>query len=276
LRLASDGTPCPGELEGAELGEADGVVLRLRYACARPPLALALDADFVSALASGHRHLAHLALPAAARDSVLSRANPSLQIPLGLGPSEPSALARFASFFRMGVEHILTGYDHLLFLCGLLLLVGPLRGLLGAVTAFTLAHSLTLSAAALGWVVPSPRWIEPLIALSVAYVGIENRFARNANGRWRLTFLFGLVHGFGFAGALREISLPPAQLPLALCSFNLGVEAAQLAVLALLLPTLSLARRLGSLTPARTNWLNAGVSVVGVVWLVQRVAAALG
>jgi len=95
--------------------------------------------------------------------------------------------------------------------------------LAGVVTAFTLAHSITLALAALSIFAPSPRLVEPAIALSIAYVGVENLFVKDARRRWRITFPFGLVHGFGFAGALREIALPRAQVPVALVSFNLGV-----------------------------------------------------
>ena len=140
------------------------------------------------------------------------------------------------SFLRMGIEHILTGYDHLVFLFGLVLIGGRLRSLVGAVTAFTVAHSITLALAVLGVWAPSPRIVEPAIALSIVWVGIENFFVKNAEGRWRITFPFGLIHGFGFAGALREIELPRARVPLALVSFNLGVEVGQLAVMAVVVP----------------------------------------
>ena len=132
---------------------------------------------------------------------------------------------------KLGVEHILTGADHLVFLLGLILVGGSLRSLVGVVTAFTLAHSITLALAALSIFAPSPRLVEPAIALSIAYVGVENLFVNDASKRWRITFPFGLIHGFGFAGALREIALPRAQLPIALVSFNLGVELGQLGVL---------------------------------------------
>src|SRR5262249_1173881 len=125
----------------------------------------------------------------------------------------------FGPLFVLGIQHILTGYDHLLFLLGLVLIGGPLRSLVGAVTAFTVAHSITLGMAALGVWTPSPRIVEPCIALSIAYVGVDNWFARDAKGRWRVTFPFGLLHGFGFAGALRDIAVPSANVPTALFAF---------------------------------------------------------
>ena len=112
---------------------------------------------------------------------------------------------------KLGIEHILTGADHLVFLLGLLLVAGGWRPLLGVVTAFTVAHSITLALAALSIFAPSPRLVEPAIALSIAYVGVENLLNPDARQRWRITFPFGLVHGFGFAGALRAIALPRAR-----------------------------------------------------------------
>src|SRR5262249_30813916 len=117
------------------------------------------------------------------------------------------------SMLKLGVEHILTGADHLVFLLGLILVGGRWRSLVGVVSAFTLAHSITLALAALSVFAPSPRIVEPAIALSIAYVGVENLFVKDASKRWRITFPFGLIHGFGFAGALREIALPRAELP---------------------------------------------------------------
>src|SRR5262249_10086873 len=147
------------------------------------------------------------------------------------------------SFFWMGIEHILTGYDHLLFLLGLVLVGGRLRSLALAISAFTLAHSVTLALAALGVWVPSPRLVQPTIALSIAYVGIETYFVREASKRWRITMPFGLIHGFGFASALRAIGLPSGQVPTALFSFNLGVEVGQLAIVLAIVPLVLWARR---------------------------------
>ena len=141
------------------------------------------------------------------------------------------------AFFRLGVEHILTGYDHILFLFALILRGGRLRSLLGIVTAFTVAHSITLALAVLGVVVVPSRIVEPVIALSIAYVALENIFRRRAaSGRWVVSFVFGLVHGFGFAGALLELGLPPSGLIGSLVFFNLGVEAGQAMIVAAAVP----------------------------------------
>lgn len=279
LRVLADGHACKGELTRLEVGDNDGLTLWLRYACPVQPMELELDADFLRSVSSGHRHLAHFSFGQAAQDFVVQRDQSSVRMrvpepaPGGAGPDpgRGNTWPRFGTFFVMGLEHILTGYDHLLFLVGLLLVLGPVRSLVFAITTFTIAHSLTLSLATFGIALPSPRFIEPLIALSIAYVGVENWFVRDAVGRWRVTFCFGLIHGFGFAGALREISLPRAEVPLALFSFNLGVEAGQLAVVAVVLPVLLFARGRGWLPPRTAKLLSIPVAAMGVLWFVARI-----
>jgi hydrogenase/urease accessory protein HupE len=282
LRFASDSGACPGQLSRADFSEGDGLTLFIHYTCAAPPRELSLYADFLSSVSSGHRHLVHVSFSGGAADYVIQRGATPLRIALpnalrggAVAATEAGAWARFRDFFVLGLEHILTGYDHLAFLLGLLLVLGPVRSLVWAITAFTIAHSLTLSLASLGLATPSPSIIEPLIAASIVYVGIENWFVRDAVGRWRITFCFGLIHGFGFAGALREIALPRAELPIALFSFNLGVEAGQLAIVLLILPTLIYAHRRGWLSTARTKQLSLGVSALGLIWLVLRLKALL-
>jgi hydrogenase/urease accessory protein HupE len=143
------------------------------------------------------------------------------------------------SFFPMGIEHILTGYDHLLFLLALMLRGGGLWSLLKIITAFTIAHSITLALAALDLVVLPGAVVESVIALSIAYVALENLLPRYAvSRRWAVSFLFGLVHGFGFSSVLREIGLPKENLLLSLLNFNLGVEVGQLTVVLLVVPIL--------------------------------------
>ena len=143
------------------------------------------------------------------------------------------------SFFTLGIEHILTGYDHLLFLLALMLRGGGLWSLLKIITAFTIAHSITLGLAALDVVVLPGALVESVIALSIAYVALENLLPRYAaSRRWTVSFLFGLAHGFGFSSVLREIGLPKENLLLSLLNFNLGVEAGQLTVVLLVVPIL--------------------------------------
>lgn len=149
---------------------------------------------------------------------------------------------QIASFMRMGLEHILTGYDHLLFLFALLLASSRLKYLLKIVTAFTLAHSLTLSLAVLNLVQAPARWVESLIAASIMYVVAVEVLWKRKETPWYVVSGFGLVHGLGFASILRDMSLPTTQLVTALVSFNLGIEAGQLLIVLLfwaLLYTLS-------------------------------------
>jgi hydrogenase/urease accessory protein HupE len=136
-------------------------------------------------------------------------------------------------YLRLGFTHIVPrGVDHMLFVLGIYLLSGRARSVLSQVTAFTVAHSITLGLSVYGVVAVSPRLVEPLIALSIAYVAIENMFLSELKS-WRvaLVFIFGLLHGMGFAGALKELGLPRAEFATALLTFNLGVEAGQLAVI---------------------------------------------
>ena len=141
-------------------------------------------------------------------------------------------------FFGLGLEHILGGYDHLLFLAGLLLGVQGLRGVLMTATAFTIGHSLTLVSAVLGIVSLPSALVEPLIAASIAYVGVENLISTNTSSRWRTALAFGLIHGFGFAGALQELGVGSGgvRTVVPLGFFNLGVEAGQVAVALIVLP----------------------------------------
>ena len=175
------------------------------------------------------------------------------------------------SFFLLGVEHIATGYDHLLFLLALILCGGSLMQLFKIITAFTLAHSITLGAAALGIVTLPSTLVESVIALSIAYVAFENLFPRYAiSRRWTISFLFGLMHGFGFSSVLQEIGLPRDSVIWSLLNFNLGVEAGQLVAVAVVLP--------GLLWLRKTAWearvvkvVSAVVLIVGVVLFIERI-----
>lgn len=192
----------------------------------------------------------------------------------------------FADFVREGVHHILIGYDHLAFLISLLLTAALVRvgrhwqpvaqlrdslgHTLGIVTAFTLAHSITLSLAALGLVTPVSRWVEASIALSVLLAALNNVFPVVNRRLWVLGFSFGLIHGFGFAGALGELGLPKGQRLLALVSFNLGVEIGQLCVVALVLPVLYLIRRQRWYPRIAMPLLSIAIALLAMYWLVQR------
>ena len=192
----------------------------------------------------------------------------------------------FLDFLREGIHHILIGYDHLAFLISLLLPavlrreggkwqpVASFRIAVGhivaIVTAFTLAHSITLTAAALGWVTPASRWVEAAIAASVLLAALNNIWPLVTRRIWLVGFAFGLVHGFGFAGALSELGLPAGARVVALLGFNLGVEIGQLAVVALTLPLLFVARRTRWYARAGLPAASLAIAALAGWWLIQR------
>jgi hydrogenase/urease accessory protein HupE len=175
-------------------------------------------------------------------------------------------------FLVLGIEHIFTGYDHLAFLLALLIAGGSLRHNAKIITSFTLAHSLTLALATLGLVRISPAIVEPLIAVSIVFVGLENLFRRRLAARWLVTFCFGLVHGLGFAATLRELGIGTfgARVALPLLSFNVGVELAQIAIALLVLPLVWRLERRPSFTLKHVPALSLLITFAGIYWLLVR------
>lgn len=176
----------------------------------------------------------------------------------------------FSRFVRLGAEHIWAGLDHILFLVALLV-VSRLRELLQIVTAFTVAHSITLALAVFDVVEIPSRWIEAGIAATIVWVAYQNLRGRSGAHRWRLTFAFGLVHGFGFAGVLRDLELPAEGLVRSLAAFNVGVELGQVAIVGALFPVIALLRRT-PLGAGAIAGVSAAVGLAGVMWFVERVA----
>jgi hypothetical protein len=277
LTVTADAQPCPGALTAATALEAEGgVAFQVRYTCPDVSGRIAMTFSFLDQLAPGHRHMARVFRAGKAQVKVLDRAHAAWTLADAASTASTASsttLSTAWSMLKLGVEHILTGYDHLIFLFGLIIVGGSLRSLIGVVSAFTLAHSITLALAALGVFAPSPRLVEPAIALSIAYVGIENLFVKDASRRWRITFPFGLIHGFGFASALREIALPHAQIPVALVSFNLGVELGQLGVLAIALPLTIAARRAPQFGDRGVRAVSSTIALAGLVLFVVRLVA---
>jgi hydrogenase/urease accessory protein HupE len=188
--------------------------------------------------------------------------------------SRQGALAVVKKFLPGGIYHIFTGPDHILFIVGLLLLGGSLLRLLSIVTAFTIAHSVTLSLAALNVVNPSPRLIEPAIALSIIYVGIDNLMVGKTGRDLRawIAFFFGFVHGFGFAGVLQEFGLPRQALGWSLFSFNFGVEIGQACIVVIAASLLAALRnRDPSLSQQVLKIGSVGVILAGSYWFIERV-----
>ena len=175
------------------------------------------------------------------------------------------------SFVAMGVEHILTGADHLLFLVAMLALVRGVWPIVRIVTGFTVAHSITLSLAVLGLVEVPDRIVEPLIAATIVWVALENLlYPAGARWRWLVAAVFGLVHGLGFAGGLTALGLPRDAMVRALIGFNVGVEFGQLAFVAVVMPVITWLAK-----PGRVALLPQALSVVvaamGTFWLIERV-----
>jgi hypothetical protein len=200
--------------------------------------------------------------------------------------SSPSQLEVARTYLGLGVEHILLGVDHLLFVLALLFLVGTPRKLVAAITAFTVAHSFTLAAATLGWIRVASAPVEATIALSIVFVAAE--VVRGENGLaarkpWLVAFAFGLLHGLGFAGALSEVGLPSHAIPVALALFNVGVEVGQLLFIALafgLFKLASVAWRprtasagLWSAVDAAARPACYAIGILGVFWLIERMAS---
>jgi len=204
----------------------------------------------------------------------LTSAQPSVQL-YGSADDRRGRGEIARAYTLLGLEHILTGIDHLFFVAGLLLLVGFRRRLIGTISAFTLAHSLTLACSAFGWLTLRPPPVEATIALSIVLVASESLRERDTVARrWPalVSFLFGLVHGLGFAGALKNIGLPQSHLPLALFTFNLGVELGQLAVVLATFLVLRLPVSRRWLSPARRPAVYA-VGAMAAYWSWLRVAA---
>lgn len=181
----------------------------------------------------------------------------------------------FGSFMLLGIEHIFTGYDHLFFLLGLLLVCTRWTSLFALVTAFTVGHSITLGLATLTPVDLPASLTEPLIAASILFVGAENLWRRGEEprNRWAPTLLFGLVHGFGFAHILRDLGVggDGGRIVGPLLAFNLGVEVGQLTFAALVLPLFWRARRHPAFAGRAVPVLSALIALAGLYWLVERI-----
>jgi hydrogenase/urease accessory protein HupE len=202
--------------------------------------------------------------------AILDRSHPQLEYFVG---DRQGVFAVIRKFVPAGIHHILVGPDHLLFLVGLLLLGGSIRRLLLVVSAFTAAHSITLSLAALNIITPPARLIEPAIALSIVYVGVDNLMVgRGRDVRAWIAFAFGFIHGFGFANVLREMNLPSRALGWSLFSFNVGVEIGQLLVVVVVASVLIALRSRNEAAGRRLAFAGSlAVIVLGAFWFIQRV-----
>jgi hydrogenase/urease accessory protein HupE len=213
-------------------------------------------------------------------EKLLFAKNPAVELTLraGVGKADLADVSTpppsFWGFLKLGVEHIWTGYDHLLFLFGLLLVCRTFKSIVAIISCFTLAHSLTLALATMNVVNLPSRFVEPMIAASIVFVGVENLLRRGAEprGRWALTFAFGLIHGFGFASVLRDLGVGQdgRGLLMPLLTFNLGVEVGQIAVAAIVLPLIWRLRKNAMFRRRGVPALSTVVALAGLYWLLER------
>ena len=247
-------------------------IVHLTYSCPQAVKDLTITSTLFLDLDDRHTQFARLsprdAPGTSLREAVLTASNTTFHIPDVHSGSSASS-DRALSFFMLGIEHLLTGYDHILFLLTVIIAMS-LMDTIKAVTAFTVAHSVTMALAFLNLVSLPSSIVEPLIALTIIYVSVENIFAKNIRKRWLLTGLFGLVHGLGFVGALKAITVSRDELLLSLFSFNIGIEAGQLLVIAISIPLLRYLRS--------RDWdsrfcrgFSQGAVVLGTVWFIQRI-----
>jgi hydrogenase/urease accessory protein HupE len=252
------------------LSDRQSVRLRARYQTGSAPGSVTVTATLFPYDPAHQTFLNFYENGALTSQAILDGNHPQLEYFVG---SRQGVFAVIRKFVAAGIHHILIGPDHLLFLVGLLLLGGSVRHLLVVVSSFTLAHSITLSLAALNVVTPPTRVVEPAIALSIVYVGIDNLMVgRGRDVRAWIAFAFGFIHGFGFANVLREMNLPSQALGWSLFSFNLGVEIGQLLVVVLVASALAALRSSNEAASRRLAFAGSlAVILIGAFWFVQRV-----
>ncbi|MBV9018522.1 MAG: HupE/UreJ family protein [Alphaproteobacteria bacterium] len=267
VAIRIDGAPCqPGRVAVQDIGAGMKALLDYTLHCETASGRFELEEDW------GDLFGAHYLTIATIRSAQGSGGEHLLgqdvrRISLDLGMPAPLGLA---GFVRLGIEHILTGYDHLLFLFALLIGATSFWRVLGIASMFTLAHSITLSIAVLGLVHPPPAVIEPLIAASIVWVAVENTLGdASLRRRYAITFGFGLVHGLGFADALQPLALSGWPLVRALAGFNIGVEIGQAIAIVLALPIFFAIGRLARAVIVY-RYASVAVAAAGTYWLVER------
>ncbi|MGH7439100.1 MAG: HupE/UreJ family protein [Polyangiaceae bacterium] len=273
--VRSDGAPCEPCAPDATDDSAASSGVSLVFACKPPARSIEVELSFVDALPPGSHHLLQIRDGQTSVSTVVSGSTRSATLSVDGHDSAPGSGADLTrtllTAVRMGVAHILSGWDHLLFLLALVLGASTLRALVATVSAFTVAHSVTLALAALGVVAPSARWVEPAIAASIVCVAAENLLRSNPGARWPVAFAFGLVHGFGFAGALQELALQRYRLLPTLLGFNAGVEVGQLVILAIVFPVLGRLRTHGEFEARWTRRASASIGAIGTLLMVARI-----
>jgi hydrogenase/urease accessory protein HupE len=280
LEIRGEAGALPWTESSVSFASGNSVIFRL--VCARPAGArLVVHSRVADRLPPGHRDYF---------SAVDERGNTLVEKLVGANDADPvldlpaapaGAAARpedrtpsFWGFLKLGIAHIWTGYDHLLFLFGLLVVCRSFRSIVAIISCFTVAHSITLALATLNVVNIPSRIVEPMIAASIFYVGVENLLRRGAEprGRWALTFAFGLVHGFGFASVLRELGVGSngRGLAMPLFTFNLGVEIGQVTIAAIVLPIVWQLRKNPAFIRRGVPILSGLVAAAGLYWFLER------
>ncbi len=274
--LEADGERIKPELLGMEpVTDQKDIRLQLHFAWTKPPDNLRVNCRLFP---YDSRHKTYLDIyqnQKLERQVIFDEHKDRIEYHLG---TQQGTLAVVRQFLFEGVHHIFIGPDHILFIIGLLLLGGTLTQLLKIVSAFTIAHSITLALATLNVFNPPARLIEPAIALSIVFVGVHSLLASREKGDLRLifAFCFGFIHGFGFANVLREMNLPRAALGWSLFSFNLGVEVGQACIVLTVAPLLAFIHQRNALVGRRiVTASSVCVVLAGAFWFVQRVSATL-
>lgn len=272
LTLTAAGVLLSAESSGISFDDQNNARIELSY-----PLTIRHDieirSDFLALLPAGHQQFitARSSDGQLLTEKMLSRTDSLLVLPLAA--SDKAQSSTFLSFFSLGIEHILTGYDHLLFLLALLAVTHRFWSALKIITFFTVAHSITLACAGLNLFDLPSQIVEPLIAATIVYVGLENLVRGNhPKGRHWLTFSFGLIHGFGFAGVLREMDISSGDtgILMPLLSFNLGIETGQITLASIVLPLIWWLNN----NPRMSHWFLKLISVLvvlmGLYWFLER------
>jgi hypothetical protein len=288
LRLGPAGALCPTRVDGQLIdNHSDGAyaVLRFTATCAAAPKTLVVDYRLFFDLDPQHRGLVLLEYRGMTRAGIFGIDESEQKFQL----AESSKWEQFVDYGNEGVWHIWTGFDHVLFLLSLLLPAVLVRSnvqgrrwqpaasfraafwdVVKVVTAFTLAHSITLSLAALGVVSLPSRWVESAIALSVVLAALNNIRPVVYGKRWVIAFAFGLIHGFGFASVLADLGLPQESLLIALVAFNVGVELGQLVIVGVFLPVAYALRATGFYQRLLVACGSVVIALIASVWLIQR------
>lgn len=233
----------------------------------RQPWKLTLSLNIFDDFGPRHKNLVKVIHHDQIQQAILTIGSPRQDF--SFSGTDSSLFQHSRQFFGLGVEHILIGYDHILFLLGLIIIGGSFLNLVKIVSSFTVAHSITLILSALQVVAIPARLVESVIALSIVYIALENFFIKKSDDRWLITFIFGLMHGFGFAGVLHELGLPTEGLVVSLLSFNVGVEVGQVIIVGVTFPLIYLI--------TKTRWqkkmvygLSSVIIVFGLMWFFER------